>query len=189
MSLFDAKYTHLEDGNLMGKNLFKINKGVYGNIYTLTKNIHGESTSHLMVKQSRFEGQLGEDINHEYRIAHLLETNVPSFVAAPFGLVRGVRGETYREYLSLIQQPIRGITLNDLEYDRLTPIEIFYLFLQVNEMILRLGSTLVMKDLHDGNIMIDIPKLHIKFIDFGEWDLVPQDEHISYIHLFQNFDQ
>ncbi len=48
------------------------------------------SFSYLLVKQPAYENDGGREIVKEYRIARFLETNIPSFVAGPFGLMCGI---------------------------------------------------------------------------------------------------
>jgi hypothetical protein len=126
------------------------------------------------VKQLAFENDGGRELVREYRIARFLEMNVPSFVAGPFGLMRGVTSSSadYEEKLSFIQQPIHGKTLKSIGKGEFTILELCSMFLQCNEFYLRVGGSLKMEDVNTGNVMVDVrmpgdPR--VKFIDFGCW--------------------
>jgi hypothetical protein len=74
------------------------------------------------VRQNGRKGDEWESVVYkEFRIAHFLDTNLPFFVAGPFGLMRGLppAGSSDNKYdaekLSLIQHRIHGKTLNEIK--------------------------------------------------------------------------
>jgi hypothetical protein len=62
-------------------------------------------------------------------IARFLETRLPSFVAAPFGLMRGVHG-AYDEKVSLLQHRVDGRTFDSVTAVWFSMAELCALFLQ-----------------------------------------------------------
>lgn len=157
----------LQGGILMGKELDLFDYGKFGYLYD-------DGYSHLLVKQLAFENDRGSDLVKEYNIARLLETNLPSFVAGPFMLMRGVAPSNcdYEEKLSFIQQKIHGKTFNDILMEDFSTLELWSMFLQYNEFWLRVGGALEMRDVHCGNVMVDVRMSgnpRVKFIDFGLW--------------------
>jgi hypothetical protein len=175
---FDPRAGREIPGRLMGNPLYYWTGGSIGHIYTLNKRKRYSEPSYspLLVKQNGRDS--GNMLSKEYAIANFLGNNLPSFVTAPFGFMRGFTvndGYRYNEQQSLLQQRVHGDTFFDLSRDTFTVREFCYLFLQSNEFYLRVGDTLRMVDANPGNVMVDtrfqrmgeLP--HIKFIDFGFW--------------------
>lgn len=162
-------------GYLMGRRMSYRGGGAFGCIYDVANdNVRGQpSRAHLLVKQLGYEDDGGEELVREYRIANFLAANVPSFVACPFGLMRGVDKSPYfEEKLSLIQQPIYGKTFTEIQRGDFTTAELCSMFLQCSEFFLRVGGSLIMGDVNTGNAMVDIRATdapRVKFIDFGCW--------------------
>lgn len=163
---------------LMGKRLFPFKRGCIGHVLTPIKRQRYSDTffSPIVVKQNGRDS--GNNLSKEYQIANFLGNNIPFFVPAPFGFMRGFTirdGYRFNEKPSLIQQQIRGSTFFDFSNTTFTLRELCYLFLQSNEFYLRVGDTLMMQDANPGNVMVEtrfreqgvLP--HIKFIDFGFW--------------------
>ena len=156
----------LRAGVLMGRDWGCVDGGAYGLIYA-------DNHSHLLVKQNKFDKDPWEtsDLAKEYRIANFLELNLPSFVAAPFSLIRGV-SPYHVEKLSFVQQRIHGKTLARFCWGDFTKPNLLSLFLQCIEVLLRVGGALSIRDMHCGNVMVDTRVAgapRIKFIDFGLW--------------------
>ncbi len=150
----------------MGKTLKFFAEGALGHIFTCNNN------PNLLVKQLQDETDGGSELVKEYHIADFLGKILPDFVAAPFSLKRAVTSPDYDEKLCLFQQRVHGKTILDIDSGDFTKKELWSMFLQFNEFILRLGDKIMMQDVHCENAMVDTrirgdPR--IKFIDFGFW--------------------
>jgi hypothetical protein len=177
MNCNEGKYVKkkkLLDGVLLGRAMYPSGSGAFGYIYDVVDTIEDRpSHSHLLVKQLAYENDNGKELVKEYRIARFLEMNVPSFVAGPFGLMRGVArpDAKHEEKLSFMQQPIRGKTFDSIGDREFTTLQLCSMFLQCNEFYLRVGGSLIMEDVNTGNVMVTwttgAPR--VKFIDFGCW--------------------
>lgn len=163
----------------MGRPLHLINGGGFGLVYnTVPRYRRVPSFSPFVVKQESDPDSTPGELAREYSIARFLETRLPSFVAAPFGLMRGVHG-AYDEKVSLLQHRVDGRTFDALAAAaRFSMAQLCALFLQCNEFYLRLGGALRMDDMHGGNIMVD-SRNHVKFIDFGLWREVGEGDFDS----------
>ena len=164
----------------MGKPHELIARGAFGKIFSY-------NGSHLLVKQLADEtgNAGGRGLVKEYHIASFLGSRLPDFVAAPFSLMRGVN-----EKLSLLQQRIHGKTFDDINFGEFTKKELWSMFLQFNEFILRLGDVMSMHDVHHENVMVDVrvpgaPR--VKFIDFGFWKEEDGDPSKPCKIMLQNF--
>ncbi len=159
----------------MGRPLYLINGGGFGLVYNVVPRYRRvPSFSPFVVKQESDSDSTPEgELAREYSIARFLETRLPSFVAAPFGLMRGVHDGAYDEKVSLLQHRVDGRTFDSVTAVRFSMAELCALFLQCYEFYLRLGGALKMDDMHPGNIMVDT-RCHVKFIDFGFWREVLQ---------------
>jgi hypothetical protein len=108
----------LRVGIFMGRPLYHSARGGSGCVYNVVELPTGDpkdnhSHSPWVVKQNGRKWDEWESVNYkEYSIAHFLETNLPSFVAGPFGLMRGLpsAGSSDDKYdaekLSLIQHKL-----------------------------------------------------------------------------------
>jgi hypothetical protein len=142
----------LVGGVHMGKPLAFFASGALGHIFTCDNN-----GSHLLVKQLQEETDGGSELVKEYHIADFSGTILPDFVAAPFALMRGFStSHDYDEKLCLLQQRVHGKTIFDIDAGDFTKKELWSIFLQFNEFILRLGDKVIMDDVHSENVMVDV---------------------------------
>ena len=163
--------------------------GKYGDIWQENEdsNLSRWAIKQLKVKtREQDESSLYSELFHEYQIAQFLASHVPSFVAAPFAMMRGIIDG---EAPSLVQQRIHGMTLNELQgrFFNLEParsistLQWCFLFLQFNEFLLRVGDSVAMRDVNLGNIIVQfrdktcLTESILKFIDFGKWSLNHSD--------------
>ncbi len=133
----------------------------------------------ILIKQSVIDDEL---LLHEYSIAHFLESHVPSFLAAPFALMRGIN-----EKLSFVQQPIHGDTLRNLNVNAFSQLDLCHIFLRYIEFLLPVGGTFSMKDVDFQNIMVtNPPQCALKFIDFEHWQEIkdPSQYTLNMLHNF-----
>jgi hypothetical protein len=178
----DCRKKELKEGGFMGREMDSFAGGAFGCIYE-------DAHSHLLVKQLGYENDNGSELAEEYRIADYLGMTLPSFVAAPFALMRGVSSRDYEEKLSFVQQRVHGKTFNDLSFGDFTHKELFSLLMQCMEFVLRLGGAFVILDMHCGNVMVDtrVPGAPcIKFIDFGRWFSADPSNGSKYDEMLQN---
>jgi hypothetical protein len=186
MSLSDGADRVRRGGVLMGRPLHLINGGGFGLVYAVVPRYRRvPSFSPFVVKQESDPDSTPGELAREYSIARFLETMLPSFVTAPFGLMRGVHG-AYDEKVSLLQHRVDGRTFDSVTAVRFSMAELCALFLQCNEFYLRLGGALKMDDMHTGNIMVDTRR-RVKFIDFGFWKEVQRDFDSFYDAMCWNF--
>jgi hypothetical protein len=174
---------------LMGRPLHFLNWGGFGLVYVVVPRYRRvPSFSPFVVKQESDPDSTPGELAHEYSIARFLETRLPSFVAAPFGLMRGVHS-AYEEEVSLLQHRVDGKTFASVSAVRFSTPELCALFLLCNEFYLRLGGALKMGVMHTGNIMVDT-RPRVKFIDFGLWrkiDHAQRDFDSFYDVMCSNF--
>lgn len=175
-------------GFLMNRRMYYMAGGAMSAVYSTTKKVRGSASfSPFAVKQLKCENP-GE-LSREYGIAHFLETRVPSFVAAPFTLMRGVTlaGSAYVEKNSLVQQHIHGMQILSVTSSKFSPVELCSIFLQCVEFYLRVGGSLKMEDVNLENVMLDTREEgcpRVKFIDFGFWrENIETDNYFSYYDI------
>ncbi len=134
----------------MGEQLVYFARGVFGHIFT-------SKYSHLLVNQIGDEKDGHSQLVAEYHIADFLGTKLLDFVAAPFALMCCVStSRNYDEKLSLLQQRIHGKTFDDIKPGEFTKNELWSMFLQCNEFILRLGDVVSIHDVRCENVMVEV---------------------------------